>query len=236
MGQAKIRRDRQRAEDEKRKADAPIQSAILMPPNEPTKEENTPAVQKAIIIDISQVPKERQTDQLFLFCLADVRAKLNDPKEIRAICIHEAAHLFYMTKAGMKDPEFSGPRITYDKQTGKYDRYGASVRCPNRDEALLSTMTVGEWAFRIAKAHAAGGVAAQVMAGRPKTDSGDSEDQTNLITAYKMIRDRCPTQTTSSEEMWNEAQRILAIELQEPPRRELILSIADAIKPDLFKS
>ena len=236
MGQAKIKGNRQRAETEKRKADAPNQPAILIPPSETAEEENTPAVQKTIIIDISQVPKERQTDPLFLCCLADVRAKLNDLEEIRAICIHEAAHLFYMTKAGMKDPEFSGPRITYNKQTGLYDRYGASVRCPNRDEALLSTMTVGEWAFRIAKAHAAGGVAAQVLAGRPKTDSGDSEDRTNFNTAYKMICDRCPTQTTTSDEMWNEAQRILAIELQEAPRRELILSITDAIKPDLFKS
>jgi hypothetical protein len=108
-------------------------------------------------IDTSQISKERLADPLFLLCLADVKAKLADPDEIRAICIHEAAHLFYMTKAGMRDPEFSGPRIIYNVKTGKYDRYGASVRCPNRDEAQLSTMTVGQWVFSAQSPGNAGG-------------------------------------------------------------------------------
>jgi hypothetical protein len=187
-------------------------------------------------IDTSQIPPEKLTDPLFLFNLADVQAKLNDPNEIKAICIHEAAHLFYMTKAGMKDPEFSGPRITYNVQTGKYDRYGASVRCPNRNEEVLSAMTVGQWAFQIAKAHAAGGIAAQVLAGRQNTDSGDSEDRQNFNKAYAKICSACPNPTTSAEEMWKEARRIVGLELQEDARRELILSMADLIKPELFKS
>jgi hypothetical protein len=187
-------------------------------------------------IDTSQIPPEKLTDPLFLLNLADVQAKLNDPNEIQAICIHEAAHLFYMTKAGMKGPEFSGPRITYNAQTGKYDRYGASVRCPNRDEKHLSTITVGQWAFQIAKAHAAGGVASQILAMRPKTDSGDSEDRENFNRAYAKLCFEFPDQTISADEMWKEAQRIIGLELQEAARRELILSMAELIKPELFKS
>jgi hypothetical protein len=186
-------------------------------------------------IDISQIPEEMLADPLFLFCLADVEAKLADPNEIKAICIHEAAHLFYMTKAGMRDPEFAGPRIVFNVETGGYDRYGASVRCPNRDEASLSTMTVGEWLFRLAKAHAAGGIAARILAGRSETDCGDSGDRENFRIAYDKLRALHPD-LTSLDELWAEAKRILELELQEGERREFILAFAETIQPELFKS
>ncbi len=191
---------------------------------------------KSIKIDISQVlALGKQTHPQFLPCLADVEAKLSDPDELRAICIHEAAHLFYMTKAGMRDPEFTGPKIIYNSAKDDFDRYGASVRCPNRDDAYLSTITVGHWAFQIAKAHAAGGVAVRVLTNRPDIESGDSEDRENFNKAYALLCAEFPDQTIKDEDMWTEAQRILGLELQEKPRQDYILSLAERIKSDLFK-
>jgi hypothetical protein len=188
---------------------------------------------EAIKIDTSDVPQKMLADPLFLFCLADVRAKLADPNEVKAICIHEAAHLLYMTKAGMRDPEFSGPKIVYNPQTGRFDRYGATVRCPNRDEKHISTLTVIDWVFQLAKAHAAGGVAIRLLANY--TGSGDSEDRENFDRAYNDISTDRPLPMTA-DELWKEAHRILWLELNERPRQEFILSLAETIRPELFKS
>lgn len=192
---------------------------------------------KPIEIDISQVVLlGKQADPMFLLCLADVKAKLADPNEVKAICIHEAAHLFYMIKAGMRNPVFTGPRIVYNPKTDKFDRYGGTVQCPNRNDDLLLTLTVGDWAFKIAKAHAAGGVAIRSLANHPNIESGDSEDRENFDKAYANICAEFPDQTIKPDAMWDEARRILGLELQEVPRRKYIESLADKIKPELFKS
>jgi hypothetical protein len=187
-----------------------------------------------IVVDISEVPAEKQNDIRFLAALEDVRRRCADPMEMEAISIHEAGHLFYMTRAGLRDPECNGPRIVYNPLTDKFDRYGSSVRCPNQDKEHLATTPISKWVFQMAKSYVGGGVAAHVLAGA--ADVGDSGDRENFDGFYDEILRQQPNVKTTHDEMWAEAQRIVTLELQDDGLQSCIRRMAAELKPLLFRT
>src|SRR5690348_2215075 len=125
-------------------------------------------------IDISDVPEDKRTDPRFVSLQSSLQRGLSDERWVNAFCIHEAAHLFFFTKAGSTGPVLKGPRISYNAERDGFDGYPASVQFAGKDDAIIGSLTIGQWVSLYSLGCAAGGVAARELASAP--DGGDEED------------------------------------------------------------
>jgi hypothetical protein len=185
-----------------------------------------------IKIDVSQVPEQKRADFRFLFLLADIQRRCADPQVVKAICAHEAGHVFYLGRAGRQNPSACGPKITYDPIKDKFDDTGSSVDFDGWDQQLIASLTVGEWLSRLAKGYVAGGVAARILAN--STERGDAGDRELFDGFFEELRVKHPDITETSDSLWIKAQNAVANDLQNDEIKKIVLKCAEILKPDLF--
>lgn len=186
-----------------------------------------------IKVDTSQVPRAKLHDPRFLILLNDMRMRLADPKERKAISIHEGTHAMYLTKAGKRNLKVAGPQIEYNAKSDTYDRTGASVK-GDIDQQYLARVSVAEWISATAKAYAAPAVAVEVLANRPEADSGDAGDRQGFEEFLKMVRTKHPDMRIDLDSLWKKARRSVRADLQKPAWREAILKTAEELEAWLF--
>jgi hypothetical protein len=141
-------------------------------------------------IDYDEVPVEKQSDPRFVALLSYMQHKLSDLNEITAICIHEAAHALFQQLAGRQNFTFSGPQITYDRETDTFDHTGASVRSADTNTDYLKTINAGQWVTATAMAYVGAGIAVEELTSRK--DNGDFGDRENFKKAFKTLQSRQP--------------------------------------------
>jgi len=217
MGQAKIRRERQRAEAEKRKADAPIRPAVLKPP--PT--------EAIITINTDGISDQQKATEKFKSAYRDMLAQLKAPGFIPVLCAHEAAHAIYFTLAGMKEFDPQPSKIEYDPAIDDYKGSLAAIKILD-----LPTWKEGEfwdWFFKIARAHAAGGVVARKL--MPSSDGGDSDDKDRFEKLCKEINNKDKNVNINFEDIWKQAQGSIAENLENSEVMALIQKEALALRP-----
>lgn len=187
-----------------------------------------------IKIDTSQVPRAKLHDPRFLILLNDTRMRLADPRERKAICIHEVTHAMYLTKAGKRNLKVTGPQIEYDAKSGTFDRIGASVKGGFVDQQYLARVSLAEWISATAKAYAAPAVAVEVLANRPAADNGVAGDRQGFEEFFKMVRTKHPDIRIDLDSLWKKARESVRAELQKPAWRETILKTAEQLEAWLF--
>src|SRR5713101_4328992 len=102
MGQAKIRRERQRAEAEKRKAEPPANTSA--PPSETN----------GITINTDGISEEQRATQKFKSAYNEMLAQLTAPGFAPVLCAHELAHLIYFGQLGETKYEPQPAKLRYD--------------------------------------------------------------------------------------------------------------------------
>jgi hypothetical protein len=191
-----------------------------------------------IKIDTSQVPRAKLHDPRFLILLNDTRMRLADPKERKAISIHEVTHAIYLTKAGKRNLKVTGPQIEYDAKSDTFDRIGASVKGGYVDHQYLARVSFAEWISATAKAYAGPAVAVEVLANRPQTDNGFAGDRQGFEEFFEMVRTKHPGIRIDLDSLWRKSREIVRAELQKPAWRETILKTrrtrSVAISPKLI--
>lgn len=187
---------------------------------------------KIVAVDISQVPERKRNDPRFLSLLAEMQHGLNDARLVNAICIHEAAHVFFFGHAGYINPTANGPTILYDSARDDFDGHGSYVSFGGVDQQYVQSIDPREWLGRVAKAHAAGGVAARILAN--SVDRGDGDDREIFNAVFSEVKSSNPAMTWTSDWLWTNAQRAVEADLQNVSIREAILSCAGSLRPDLF--
>lgn len=187
-----------------------------------------------IKIDTSQVPRTKLHDPRFRILLTDMRIRLADPKERKAISIHEVTHAMYLTKAGKRNLKVTGPQIEYDAKSDSFDRTGASVKGGYVDQQYLARVSVAEWISAMAKAYAAPAVAVEVLANRPEADNGDVGDRQGFEEFLKMVRTKHPDIRIDLDSLWKKARESVRTDLQKPTWRETILKTAEELEAWLF--
>lgn len=186
-----------------------------------------------IKIDTSQVPRAKLHDPRFLTLLTDMRMRLADPRERKAMCIHEVTHAMYLTKAGKRNLKVTGPQIEYDAKRDTYDRTGASVK-GDVDQQYLARVSVKDWISATAKAYAAPAVAVEVLANRRGADNGDAADRQDFERFLNMVRTKHPNIRIDLDSIWQKARRSVRGDLQKPEWREAILKSAEELEAWLF--
>src|SRR5437899_13099739 len=121
MGQAKIKRDRQRVEAEKRKADASIRPSMLIPSGEPfarTADSKTITFEQfqrlltlsqeqGIRIRYEDVPlKRRSDDSRFFESYEQMYNEMTNVHWVSAFCLHEAEHRLYLALLGITEFDY----------------------------------------------------------------------------------------------------------------------------------
>lgn len=186
-----------------------------------------------IKIDTSQVPRAKLHDPRFLTLLTDMRMRLADPRERKAMCIHEVTHAMYLTKAGKRNLRVTGPQIEYDAKRDTYDRTGASVK-GDVDQQYLARVSVKDWISATAKAYAAPAVAVEVLANRREADNGDAADRQDFEGFLNMVRTKHPNIRIDLDSIWQKARKSVRGDLQKPEWREAILKSAEELEAWLF--
>lgn len=186
-----------------------------------------------IKIDTSQVPRAKLHDPRFLTLLTDMRMRLADPRERKAMCIHEVTHAMYLTKAGKRNLKVTGPQIEYDAKRDTYDRTGASVK-GDVDQQYLARVSVKDWISATAKAYAAPAVAVEVLANRREADNGDAADRQDFEGFLNMVRTKHPNIRIDLDSIWQKARKSVRGDLQKPEWREAILKSAEELEAWLF--
>ena len=187
-----------------------------------------------IKIDTSQVPRAKLHDPRFLILLTDMRLRLGDPKERKAISIHEVTHAMYLTKAGKRNLKVTGPQIAYNAKSDSFDRTGASVKGGYVDRQYLARVSVAEWISATAKAYAGPAVAVEVLANRPEADNGDAGDRQGFEEFFKMVRTKHPDIRIDVDSLWKKARESVRADLQKPAWRQTILRTAEELEAWLF--
>ncbi|HYY72930.1 MAG TPA: hypothetical protein VE778_05000 [Candidatus Bathyarchaeia archaeon] len=186
-----------------------------------------------IKIDTSQVPRAKLHDPRFLTLLTDMRMRLADPRERKAMCIHEVTHAMYLTKAGKRNLKVTGPQIEYDAKRDTYDRTGASVK-GDIDKQYLARVSVKEWISATAKAYAAPAVAVEVLANRQGADNGDAGDRQGFQEFLKMVGTKHPEMRIDLDSVWTKARKSVRADLQKAELRKKILKTAEELEAWLF--
>ena len=187
-----------------------------------------------IKIDTSQVPRAKLHDPRFLILLTDMRLRLADPKERKAISIHEVTHAMYLTKAGKRNLKVTGPQIEYDAKSDTFDRIGASVKGGHVDQQYLAGVSLAEWISATAKAYAGPAVAVEVLANRPAGENGDAGDRQGFEEFFKTVRTKHPNVRIDLDSLWRKARESVRAELQRAAWRETILKTAEELEAWLF--
>lgn len=149
----------------------------------------------------------KQTDK-FKQAYQEMYATLTSPGFAHALSCHEAAHLFYFTKAGMENYDAFPAKLYYDLTTDDYGGTLASVQ-PLDLKPPTTEGEAKEWLWTILKAHAAGGVIARKVM-HSLSDHGDQDDKIRFVRMCKTMN-----VTTNPEELWKQAQAAVSKELAE---------------------
>ncbi len=185
-------------------------------------------------IDTSQVPQDKLNDPRFVQLRSEMEAVLRNPRWVRVLCAHEAAHAIYFLRAGITALTFVGTRILYDAQRDLFSGHMASVQFSAFDRDLLPRINISEWILATAKAHAAGGVVVLKLTDAP--DTGDEEDYEEFAAFCDTICAKHPDTTIDPSGLWRLAQDAVGKDLQSPAFRIEVWKKADEIRSQLFGS
>ena len=224
MGQAKIKRDRRKVEEAKRKLDAPTQPVTTVVPSEsqkpePAKAAPAPKFIEHVRINCNDVIRRRlEKNPRFLKLYWNMQRDFGDRNYGREVCLHEAGHSVLMEQDGMTNVRFMGPDIVYDP--AKSDFIGSSARAVADDQP--NAMVNDEFIFKITSHMAAGGVTLRKLGGI-KGDAGDDGDfeYFNRKFAHTPVKSK-----ETAEQFWKRAQDAVAARLDEPETKQKVLDKA----------
>jgi hypothetical protein len=183
----------------------------------------------SIEIDITQVPKDKQSDSRFV-CLFDaVQKKLSDPKTVEEICLHEGAHYFYYVLSGAKNLKVAGPQLTYDPKHDGFDYTNGSVQAISWNDEFKKLPTTQQL-HRMAIICAAGEIVTTIILS-VGAGSGTTDQQHYI----DLCRDaKLPYSQWAN--IWRAAEEKIRNDLQNPDVRRAICAAAKEVEPLLFKS
>jgi hypothetical protein len=164
----------------------------------------------APIINTDGISDEQKRTEKFKLAYREMYAQLTAPGFAHALACHEAAHLWYFTKAGVKSYDSFPAQLIYDPATDDYGGTLASVQLLEA-EPPKTEEEANECISNVLKGHAAGGVIARKVMPSLR-DHGDENDKMRFV-------DLCKKRnlTDNPENLWRQSQAAVSKELAENP-------------------
>jgi hypothetical protein len=162
-------------------------------------------------INTDDISDEQKGTEKFKRAYQEMYAMLTAPGFAHVLACHEAAHLFYFTKAGTKNYDPFPARLYYDPAIDDYGGTLASVQ-PLDLQPPKTAEQVNEWVWTMLMAHAAGGVVARKLM-PTLLDHGDEDDKIRFVSLCKRMN-----LSDDPEDLWKRAQDAVFKELVENPK------------------
>jgi hypothetical protein len=215
MGQAKIKRLKQRAENQ----------AMMAVPLPTVNDDNGP-------IRLSKLTLDQLQEPLFIERYREFYVGLSDPAAQRETCIHESAHYLGFKLTGAKNITYEKPELSYDKEQKDYVGHAGRVYCAISTADIPEGMPLGEWMMRVVTALAAGIIAAQVLCGATiGSDKGDIVEFNNFCDVMEFEK-LYPDDNRKS--YWAVAQQNARDVMADPRNQAATLQAADEMHPNIF--
>lgn len=168
----------------------------------------------AITINTDSISDEQKKTEKFKRAYREMYTRLSVPEFAHAVCCHEAAHLYYLTIAGMKNYDAFPAELYYDPTIGDYGGTLASIQ-PRDLKALTTEEEAKQWLWTVLKSHAAGGVVSRKV--MPLLlDHGDQDDKQRFMALCEKMRNG--NSSINPDDLWKQAQEAVSKELADNPK------------------
>jgi hypothetical protein len=184
-----------------------------------------------ITINTDAISDAQKATEQFKSAYKEMLAMLSAPGFIPVLCAHEAAHVIYFNLLGARTFEPLPSKIWYNPAIADYEGILAAVQFLDQDMPMWTVGHFWEWIPRVACAHAAGGVVARKK--MPSSDGGDKNDKERFRNLCKVITDNSPNVKIDVEELWNQALKQVAADLENPQNMALVDEWALKLQPEL---
>jgi hypothetical protein len=183
----------------------------------------------AITIITEGISDQQKATAKFQFTYAGMMAQLSSPGFIPVLCAHEAAHLVYFGFAGATNYKAFPARITYDPKAD--DFFGSLASVQMLDIPKFEEGKFWDQMFKVACAHAAGGVIARKL--MPSSDGGDEDDKERFENFCAELKSRAPNFSIDVPDFWKKAQDCVAKGLENAEWLSKIQEFAETLRPEL---
>lgn len=179
-----------------------------------------------ISVDLSKIPPDKLAHTKLAPLKTQMELALNHKKWMNAFCIHEAGHQIYLSKLGVTEFEYKGPRIEYNQGNDDFDGYMASVE-PKSIPVVPDDTDPYEIVKGGAKAWTAGGAFAERLTAAPDNGSQGDRQRFDAICAglkqkYSLVLD--------GDKLWEEGKNAVMKDLNSPAFRSAAWEKADEIQ------
>ena len=155
-----------------------------------------------IVIDDHTVPDAMKKHPEYLRRRQDIKNVLHLPNALEKFCTHEAGHLIYLKRAGLPDPEFFGPTITYDGRN--FDHCTIGVKPPDMKNS--PGYFSGRFMIKLARVAVAGGVFSEELLHCSKEENGDSVDWDLFVEYCKNAQRHDTGRSYNPDKRWRKAR------------------------------
>ena len=182
----------------------------------------------SITINTDGISDEQKASAKFQSTYQGMMTQLSSPGFIPVLCAHEAAHLVYFAFTGVTSYKAFPARISYDPQTD--DFVGSLAGVQILDTPKFVEGQFWDQLFKIACAHAAGGVVARKL--MPSTDGGDQDDKERFERLCAAFMAKDPNFSVDVLDFWKKAQDCVAKALEKPEWLSRIQTCSEQLGPN----
>jgi hypothetical protein len=181
-----------------------------------------------VTIDTEGISDEQKKSLKFKRAYAEMAAQLTEPGFADVLCLHEAAHVFFFTLAGMTLYDAYPARLRYNPAIDDYEGELASIQI--RDMTAHTPGKFWEWFKYMAAGHAAGGVISRKFLG-PFADVGDQNDKLHFQEICEMVNEDKNITPVDADKEWSEARDYASRLLQDAKVWDAIQKVAAELRP-----
>lgn len=156
-------------------------------------------------------------------------ARISDSDWVRAICVHEAVHVFYNKQFGATDFDYYGPRLDYIRETDDFDGHYAAIQAKPYEKR---PMTFAEGLELEARLAASGSVCAAKMPNIE--DHGKGNDYSKFEEMCDGLNARYPALKLNAQARWDKAVSEVEADIEKAEIKAAILAEAEKIRQLLF--
>lgn len=175
------------------------------------------------------VPFSKRKGWTFIKNRMKLEFQISDSDWVRAICIHEAAHIFYFRQFGATDFIYHGPRMDYDHEAAAYVVQCAAVEPKPYTKKALTFAQQFELQARLA---VSGSVAAAAFT--DISDDGKDDDFDNFERTCNKLNVNKHGLKFDAQALWDKALPEVEADFKVPGNRAAVIAEAENLRLRVF--
>jgi hypothetical protein len=175
------------------------------------------------------VPFSKRKGKVYLENRMKLEFQITDSDWVRAICIHEAAHIFYFRQFGATEFIYHGPRMDYDRENAGYAVQCAAVEPKPYTKKALTFAHQLELQARLA---VSGSVASATFTNLEDEGKDGDFDKLKWTCGQLNVNNHGPK--FDAKALWDNALPEVEADFKLPENRSAIIAEAENVRLRVF--